>query len=598
MTAQHRFKNSMTWMRSIWPLVKKRKGISIAVIIFAMIYIIALLSISVVMGSALDLALGELQANSENLLASRQHFWILIGLMGGLTIGSGICQFLFEYLTNVLTQSVVKDIRDRVFTKMSNLTIKYIDSRPHGDMLSLATVDTENVMAGLTAIFKTLIEGIFTLVFTLAFMYGLNWLLATIVLVLSPLSFLIARSVATHSRKYFKSQAQLAGELAGCTLERVRNYRAVRALGIQSESYDSFAAIDQKLYVQGQKAQFFSSWTNPTTRLVNNIVYACIGIAGVVILVFQPSLAPLGAALTIGRLNTFLSFALKFAKPFNDISSVATESQNAQASLHRIDDLLSQPGESDAGSQQIAAPLDPGTIEFKHIEFGYEPEQTVLKDLNLQVFAGHRVAIVGSTGCGKTTLINLLLRFYDPRHGQILMNGQDVQNMSRSSVRSRFGMVLQDTWIFSGTVRENIAYADPDASDQEVENAAKRAQADSFIRRLPQGYSTPISQSSGLSEGEKQLISIARVLLMNPQMIILDEATSSLDAVSEKNITAAIAELSTNRTTIVIAHRLQTIIDSDAIAVLDQGRVVEIGTHDELMRKRGVYYRIYTSQYQ
>ncbi len=598
MTAQHRFKNSMTWMRSIWPLVKKRKGISIAVIIFAMIYIIALLSISVVMGSALDLALGELQANSENLLASRQHFWILIGLMGGLTIGSGICQFLFEYLTNVLTQSVVKDIRDRVFTKMSNLTIKYIDSRPHGDMLSLATVDTENVMAGLTAIFKTLIEGIFTLVFTLAFMYGLNWLLATIVLILSPLSFLIARSVATHSRKYFKSQAQLAGELAGCTLERVRNYRAVRALGIQSESYDSFAAIDQKLYVQGQKAQFFSSWTNPTTRLVNNIVYACIGIAGVVILVFQPSLAPLGAALTIGRLNTFLSFALKFAKPFNDISSVATESQNAQASLHRIDDLLSQPGESDAGSQQIAAPLDPGTIEFKHIEFGYEPEQTVLKDLNLQVFAGHRVAIVGSTGCGKTTLINLLLRFYDPRHGQILMNGQDVQNMSRSSVRSRFGMVLQDTWIFSGTVRENIAYADPDASDQEVENAAKRAQADSFIRRLPQGYSTPISQSSGLSEGEKQLISIARVLLMNPQMIILDEATSSLDAVSEKNITAAIAELSTNRTTIVIAHRLQTIIDSDAIAVLDQGRVVEIGTHDELMRKRGVYYRIYTSQYQ
>ena len=598
MTAQHRFKNSMTWMRSIWPLVKKRKGISIAVIIFAMIYIIALLSISVVMGSALDLALGELQANSENLLASRQHFWILIGLMGGLTIGSGICQFLFEYLTNVLTQSVVKDIRDRVFTKMSNLTIKYIDSRPHGDMLSLATVDTENVMAGLAAIFKTLIEGIFTLVFTLAFMYGLNWLLATIVLILSPLSFLIARSVATHSRKYFKSQAQLAGELAGCTLERVRNYRAVRALGIQSESYDSFAAIDQKLYVQGQKAQFFSSWTNPTTRLVNNIVYACIGIAGVVILVFQPSLAPLGAALTIGRLNTFLSFALKFAKPFNDISSVATESQNAQASLHRIDDLLSQPGESDAGSQQIAAPLDPGTIEFKHIEFGYEPEQTVLKDLNLQVFAGHRVAIVGSTGCGKTTLINLLLRFYDPRHGQILMNGQDVQNMSRSSIRSRFGMVLQDTWIFSGTVRENIAYADPDASDQEVENAAKRAQADSFIRRLPQGYSTPISQSSGLSEGEKQLISIARVLLMNPQMIILDEATSSLDAVSEKNITAAIAELSTNRTTIVIAHRLQTIIDSDAIAVLDQGRVVEIGTHDELMRKRGVYYRIYTSQYQ
>ncbi|HBR85965.1 MAG TPA: sugar ABC transporter ATP-binding protein [Firmicutes bacterium] len=454
------------------------------------------------------------------------------------------------------------------------------------------------MMAGLTAIFKTLIEGIFTLVFTLAFMYGLNWLLATIVLILSPLSFLIARSVATHSRKYFKSQAQLAGELAGCTLERVRNYRAVRALGIQSESYDSFAAIDRKLYVQGQKAQFFSSWTNPTTRLVNNIVYACIGIAGVVILVFQPSLAPLGAALTIGRLNTFLSFALKFAKPFNDISSVATESQNAQASLHRIDDLLSQPGESDAGSQQIAAPLDTGTIEFKHIEFGYEPEQTVLKDLNLQVFAGHRVAIVGSTGCGKTTLINLLLRFYDPRHGQILMNGQDVQNMSRSSVRSRFGMVLQDTWIFSGTVRENIAYADPDASDQEVENAAKRAQADSFIRRLPQGYSTPISQSSGLSEGEKQLISIARVLLMNPQMIILDEATSSLDAVSEKNITAAIAELSTNRTTIVIAHRLQTIIDSDAIAVLDQGRVVEIGTHDELMRKRGVYYRIYTSQYQ
>ena len=599
MSGKSKLKASINWLAAVAPMLKRHIPLLIGIIVLAVVYIPSMLGISVLMGRALDLALGQIYVQGSPELDQAVHtFWVFVGIMGGLTVLSGICQFFFEYLSSVLTQIIVKDIRDTVFSKMTHLPLSYVDSRPHGDILSLATVDTENVMSGLTAIFKSLIEGVFTLIFTLGFMYSINWLLATAVLFLTPMSFLVARFVSSRTKRYFKSQAKVAGELAGITLERIRNYRTVRALCIQSKSQDTFEECDSRLYEQGQKAQFFSSWTNPTTRLVNNIVYACIGVVGVVILCFQSSLSPIGAALTVGGLSSFLSFALKFAKPFNDISSVATEFQNAQASFTRISDLLSVPDETQDTQGLREAPKELKTIEFKNIEFGYEPDQTVLKDLNLEVYAGHRVAIVGPTGCGKTTLINLLLRFYDPRSGTILLGGENSQEMTRSSVRRLFGMVLQDTWIFTGTVRENIAYAKPDATDEEVQEAARRAQATSFIERLPKKYDTVISSTYGLSEGEKQLISIARVLLMNPGMIILDEATSSLDAVSEKNITAAIAELSADRTTIVIAHRLQTIVDSDAIAVIDGGRVVEIGNHQELMEKKGFYYKLYTSQYQ
>lgn len=589
--------------------LKKHIGLEVLVFILACIYVVSLLLTPYFMGKAIDLAFDKVYvADSPELKTATYHFWLDIGLMGGLTFVSAIAEFFFEYLANVLSQLIVKDIRDSVFEKLTFLPLSYVDNRPHGDMLTLASVDTENVMTGITGVFKQLLEGVFTLAFTLVFMYILNWILACVVLILTPLSFFVSKSVKKATKKHFKAQAKTAGALAGYTLERVRNFKTVKAFDISEPSQDEFEKLDEELYKEGRKAQFYSSWTNPSTRLINNIVYTVIGVVGIILVYFSSSLVTgsdttwlsmVKATLSIGSFTTFLTYALKFAKPFNDISSVATEIQNAQASYKRIQTLLEvkDEKEQDEGLNPNLKPGDSKTIEFKDVEFGYEPTQHILKGLDLQVYAGHKVALVGPTGCGKTTLINLLLRFYDPRSGQVVLGGVDSQKMPKANVRGMFGMVLQDTWIFKGTVRENISYAKPDATLEEVEEAARRAQATSFIERLPQKYDTVISASSGLSEGEKQLISIARVLLMNPDMIILDEATSSLDAVSEKNITAAIAELSTNRTSIVIAHRLQTIVNADAIAVMIDGKIGEIGTHQELMAKKGFYYNLYTSQY-
>lgn len=591
--------------------LKKHLVLEIAVFLLAAIYVIALLLTPYFMGKAIDASLDSIHVyGSPEWNNAVNSFWLSIGLMGGLSLVSAVAEFFFEYFSNKISQLIVKDIRDSVFEKLTYVPLSYIDNRPHGDMLSLASVDCENVMTGITGVFKQLLEGIFTLAFTLVFMFILNWILALVVLILTPLSFLVSKTVKKVTHTHFKAQAKTAGDLAGYTLERVRNYKTVRTFDIGEENQKNFEALDSSLYEEGRKSQFLSSWTNPSTRLVNNIVYTVIGLSGIVLVLFSSSanvsgesvytaLRNIGSLLTIGGFTTFLTYALKFAKPFNDISSVATEIQNAQASYKRIQTLLKVEDEREEDSQ-----LEKGnvpavkTIEFKSVEFGYEPGQHILKGLDLSVYAGHKVAIVGPTGCGKTTLINLLLRFYDPRSGKILLGGRDSKTLPKGKVRGLFGMVLQDTWIFQGTVKENIAYAKPSASLEEIKEAAKRAQADAFIERLPMKYDTVIASSSGLSEGEKQLISIARVLLMNPNMIILDEATSSLDAVSEKNITAAIAELSTNRTSIVIAHRLQTIINADAIAVMVNGKVGEIGTHQELMAKKGYYYSLYTSQYQ
>lgn len=590
--------------------LRKHLGLEILVFFLAAVYVITLLLTPYFMGKAIDASLDTIyEYGSDQWNKAVNDFWLFIGLMGGLSLISAIAEFFFEYLANKLSQLIVKDIRDSVFEKLTYVPLSYIDNRPHGDMLSLASVDTENVMTGITGVFKQLLEGVFTLLFTLVFMFILNWILACVVLILTPLSFLVSRTVKKVTHRHFKAQAKTAGALAGYTLERIKNYKTVKSFDISEQSQVDFEKLDSSLYEEGRKAQFLSSWTNPSTRLVNNIVYTVIGFVGIVLVLFSSKANPsateayetlknLSSLLTIGAFTTFLTYALKFAKPFNDISSVATEIQNAQASYKRIQTLFKVEDEREEDQELLNKEMPKNkTIEFKDVEFGYEPTQHILKGLSLSVYPGHKVAIVGPTGCGKTTLINLLLRFYDTRSGEILLGGVDSKTLPKGKVRRLFGMVLQDTWIFKGTVKENIAYAKPEASMEEIEKAARRAQANNFIEKLPQKYDTVISSSSGLSEGEKQLISIARVLLMNPNMIILDEATSSLDAVSERNITAAIAELSTNRTSIVIAHRLQTIVNADAIAVMINGKIGEIGTHAELMAKKGFYYNLYTSQY-
>ena len=542
----------------------------------------AQLLIPIFTGKVLDLLVGPGQIIWTGIL----RFLVWIALCAVL---AAIAQQLLAMSNNRITFSVCRDMRNQVSEKLQKLPLSYLDSHPSGDLVSRMVGDVDTFADGLLMGFTQLFTGVITILGTLGIMLGLNPWITAIVVFLTPMSFLVTGFIAGRTHKYFQQQAKVRGEQTAMVNELIEGQRVVRAYGYEGESLAAFEEVNDRLGAAALNATFFSSLTNPSTRLVNNLVYGAVALAG--------AMFTISGGITVGTLSIFLSYASQYAKPFNEISGVVTELQNALTCAKRIFLLLDEAQEVPEGDAQ-PEPAQMGQVELRNVDFSYSPEKPLLRDVNLQVVPGQRVAIVGPTGCGKTTLINLLMRFYDVNDGSIRVGGQDVRSLRRKPLRSCFGMVLQDTWLKAGTVKENIAYGNPQATMDEIVAAAKAAHAHSFIRRLPQGYDTPIAENGeNLSAGQRQLLCIARAMLKLPPMLILDEATSSIDTRTELKIQDAFSKMMQGRTSFIVAHRLSTIRSADVILVMRDGTVVEQGDHKTLMKRGGFYATLYNSQF-
>ena len=511
----------------------------------------------------------------------------LIALTAALTAAA---QWLMNVINNRITFSVTRDLRQAAFRHLQELPVAYLDAHPAGEILSRVISDADQFADGLLIGFTQLFSGVLTILGTLVFMVRIDWRISLVVVVLTPLSLFVAKYIATHTHDMFTLQSKERGEQTAFVNEILEGLRVVQAFGREENCLETFDEINGRLRKSGLKATFFSSLVNPSTRMLTNIVYACVGLVG--------ALSAVGGAISVGQLSVFLSYAGQYAKPFNEISGVITEMQNALACAGRLFDLLDEPAqEPDAPDAAVLRDIA-GRVELEHVDFSYVPDRPLIEDLNLRAEPGQHVAIVGPTGCGKTTLINLLMRFYDVDGGAVRVEGRDIRNVTRRSLRAGYGMVLQDTWLKAGTIRENIALGRPDAAEEEIRAAAKAVHADSFIRRLPGGYDAVIGEDGGsLSQGQKQLLCIARVMLRLPPVLILDEATSSIDTRTELKIQQAFAKLTEGRTSFIVAHRLSTIREADVILVMRDGRIIEQGRHDELLRKGGFYAELYNSQF-
>ena len=498
-------------------------------------------------------------------------------------------QWLMYFSTNAITHRTVKALRTDAFARIQKLPLSYIDVNSHGDIISRVVNDVDAVSDGLLQGFQQLFTGIVTIVGTLCFMLSLNLEITLVVVLLTPVSFVVAAVISKLCFNKFRQQSQLKGELTGCIDEHIGGQKLVKAFGYEDTAKEKFNDINERLNVCGRRAQFYSALTNPCTRFVNSLVYAGVGVFGALRVITS------GGAFTVGGLSCFLQYANQYTKPFNEISGVVTELQNAIASAGRIFELIDEKSELSDEGNKVLSNCD-GRVELDDVSFSYIPEKPLIENLELNVKSGQHIAIVGPTGCGKTTLINLLMRFYDVVGGEIRVSGEPVMSLTRNSLRGNFGIVLQETWLFKGTVRENIAYGRPDASLDEVIEAAKAAHAHSFIKRLPQGYDTVITDGGDLSQGQKQLLSIARVMLTLPPMLILDEATSSIDTRTEMKIQSAFDRMMKGRTSFVVAHRLSTIREADCILVMKSGHIVEQGTHTELLAKGGFYAELINSR--
>ena len=567
--------------------VKPYRVLVIISLLCACVSAAAQLLIPILTGKAIDQMIGAGQVNLSGVLV----FAVWIAVVAAL---SAVAQQFLATSNNKIAYNISRDLRNAAFHKLQRLPLSYLDAHPSGDLVSRMIADVDTFSDGLLMGFTQLFTGVVLIVGTLTIMLIKNWMIALLVVVLTPLSMFVASFIARKTHHYFTEQARVRGQQTALINELIEGQKVVQSFGHEAASLSDFDCINDELGRVSLNATFFSSLTNPSTRLVNNIIYAAVALVG--------ALSAVGGGISVGDLSVFLSYASQYAKPFNEISGVVTELQNALACAARVFSLLDE--DDRVPDKENASVLSPkGTIDLKDVCFRYVPDRPLIEGFNLHVKPGQRIAIVGPTGCGKTTIINLLMRFYDVNSGAILVDGTDIRNATRHSLRKSFGMVLQDTWLKAGTIRDNIAYGRPDASEEDVIAAAKAAHAHSFIRRLPDGYDTVITENGGnISQGQKQLLCIARVMLGGengelPPMLILDEATSSIDTRTEIKIQSAFARLMNGRTSFIVAHRLSTIQEADVILVMKDGHIIEQGTHEELLKKQGFYANLYQSQF-
>lgn len=573
--------NQKDTLFKVFKYTGKYKMFLIFSIVLSVVSVALTLYIPILTGDAIDLIVAKGKVDFVGLLPIMKYMVLII-------LATSLVQWLMNISNNHLTYGIVKNIRDEAFTKIQSLPLKYIDGHSTGDLVSRVISDADTFADGLLMGFTQLFTGVATIIGTLIFMISVNFKISLVVILITPVSFVVAGLIAKNTYAMFRKQSETLGEETAFIDEMIGDIKTVQSFGYQQKAISDFNEINNRLGGYSKKAIFYSSITNPATRFINNLVYIGVGLSG--------ALSVISGSLSVGQLQCFLSYANQYTKPFNEISGVVTELQNALACASRIFEIIEEPKEVINPNAKTISSIK-GNVSFKDVKFSYTPEQKLIENFTLDVKSGQRVAIVGKTGCGKSTLINLLMRFYDANSGSISIDGVNINDINRESLREHYGMVLQETWIKTGTVRENITLGKPNASEEEIIQAAKSSYAHSFIKRLPNGYDTIIKDDGTLSQGQKQLLCITRVMLTIPSILILDEATSSIDTRTEIKIQKAFSNLMQGRTSFIVAHRLSTIKEADIILVMDSGHIMEMGNHEELLAKHGFYFNLWNSQF-
>lgn len=569
-------------------------GIVVLSFVFALLSVAAKMAVPFVTGLGVDVIRAWMKNPMQEDRYSRALLIDLV-LMIGLILCGTVFRYFFDFTTAYVGQRLVKKMRDDVYIALNGVPVSYLDRNPHGDLLLRLTNDIENVQTGLITGAGALYEGIVQILITIVFMFYLNYFLGLVVVILTPLSILTSRFISKHNAQYFKLQNEKLGQITAFSSESITNLEAIQSYGLEERKAQGFDEKNLELKGANFKATFAASWINPSTRLVNNIIYGSVILLGVwMILESGTAWSWLGISFSVGSLSSFLTYSYQYMTPFNEIADAASDIFYADASLGRVMETLTTPKDIDMGNRPLGQEVQ--TLEAKDMVFSYDGKRTIIQRFNLDIYKGHKIALVGTTGCGKTTIINLLMRFYDPQQGGFYMNGIPTQEVSKKEMRSHIGMVLQETWLSKDTIAANIAFGKPNATMEEIVEAAKKAHADEFIRRMPEGYQTVVSNATGLSTGEKQLLCVARILLVQPEIVLLDEATSNIDLRTELALGKAFDELMRGKTSIVVAHRLSTIKNADLILVMKDGAVLEQGNFGELMAKNGAFADLYRSQ--